>query len=165
MTNIIFSHGKESGPQGSKILAMSKVAESLGFTCQSIDYRGLEDPMSRVAKCKSLVSRLKDAQILVGSSMGGYVSTAVASELEVRSLFVLAPAFGMSGYPALITPTCPIEIIHGWRDEVVPVENSIHFAQEASATLHLIDGDHRLTTQIDSICSIFRLFLENYALS
>ena len=89
MTDIIFSHGKESGPQGSKILAMAKVAESLGFTCQSIDYCGLEDPMSRVAKCKSVVSRLKDAPILVGSSMGGYVSTAVArlgSNSGVRTL-------------------------------------------------------------------------------
>lgn len=165
MTSIVFSHGKESGPQGSKILAMSKVAASLGFSHQSIDYQGLDDPISRIAKCKNVVSHLADAPILVGSSMGGYVSTAVASELRVRSLFVLAPAFGMSGYPDLITPACPIEIIHGWSDEVVPVENSIRFAQEACATLHLIDGDHRLTAQIGSICAIFRLFLESYALS
>ena len=91
MTSIVFSHGKESGPQGSKILAMSKVAASLGFSHQSIDYQGLDDPISRIAKCKNVVSHLADAPILVGSSMGGYVSTAVASELRVRSLFVLAP--------------------------------------------------------------------------
>ena len=165
MTSIIFSHGKESGPRGSKIRAMSEVATSLGFNCQSLDYRGLDDPTARVERCKDTISGVSEAPILVGSSMGGYVSVAVASELPVKSLFVLAPAFGMNGYPMLATPTCPIEIIHGWHDEVVPVENSIAFAQRASATLHLINGDHRLTAQINYICRIFRIFLNGQSCS
>ena len=36
-------------------------------------------------------------------------------------------------------------------DDVVPVENSIRFARESSASLLLIDGDHRLTANIDVI--------------
>jgi len=41
MTTVIFSHGKESGPWGSKITTMSKVAEQLGFRVESIDYQDL----------------------------------------------------------------------------------------------------------------------------
>ena len=162
MPIILFSHGKESGPQGDKILAMSDVGTHLGFECHSIDYRGLDDPEARVAKLKKLVENFTEPPILVGSSMGGYVSTAVASELPVKSLFVLAPAFGIPGYPALSIPPCAVEIVHGWRDEVVPVQHSIHFAEAMSATLHLVNSDHRLTDQINYICALFGVFLEGY---
>jgi hypothetical protein len=33
----------------------------------------------------------------------------------------------------------------------VPVENSIRFVSKCSATLHVVDGDHRLTANIDQI--------------
>ena len=51
-------------------------------------------------------------------------------------------------------------IIHGLRDEVVPVENSIRFAQEHSTELHLIDGDHSLNDQLPKIEMLFGLFLD-----
>lgn len=36
---VVFSHGKESGPWGSKIQALAKVAERLGGDVISVDYR------------------------------------------------------------------------------------------------------------------------------
>ena len=36
---VIFSHGKESGPWGSKIRALADVAERLGAQVMSVDYR------------------------------------------------------------------------------------------------------------------------------
>jgi hypothetical protein len=36
---IIFSHGKESGPNGSKIQLLSGVARKLGYRTHSVDYR------------------------------------------------------------------------------------------------------------------------------
>lgn len=68
-------------------------------------------------------------------------------------LFVLAPAYYMEGYEDLTPPPpdMPICIVHGWRDDIVPVDNSIRFARQCRATLHLVDGDHRLTANIDDI--------------
>jgi len=54
----------------------------------------------------------------------------------------------------------PICIVHGWSDDIVPVENSIRFARQCSASLHLIDGDHRLTDNIEEIIGYFRKFIE-----
>jgi len=76
-------------------------------------------------------------------------------------MFLLAPAFFMPGYEEYtpVPARCPIEIVHGWNDTVVPPQNSIRFAQQYRATLHLIDSDHRLTANIDEICQLFELFL------
>src|SRR6266851_3076515 len=95
---VVFSHGKESGPWGSKITAMAAVVRDLGLAVESIDYRGLDDPSARVRKLVGAGLDLKDPVVLVGSSMGGYVSAAAASELGARGLFLLAPAFYMAGY-------------------------------------------------------------------
>ena len=44
MTTVIFSHGQESGPWGTKIRAMADLAKSMGCAVQSIDYQGIADP-------------------------------------------------------------------------------------------------------------------------
>jgi pimeloyl-ACP methyl ester carboxylesterase len=103
-----------------------------------------------------------DQLVLVGSSMGGHVATAAAAETGAAGLFVLAPAYYMEGYEELtpLPPSMPISIVHGWHDDVVPVENSIRYARECAATLHIVNGDHRLTANIDEINDYLRLFIE-----
>jgi hypothetical protein len=49
--------------------------------------------------------------------------------------------------------------VHGWRDDVVPVENSIRWARERGAALHVLDSDHRLEDQIGVIGHLLRDFL------
>ena len=49
--------------------------------------------------------------------------------------------------------------MHGWRDDVVPVENSIRFAREYGATLHVLDTDHRMQDRIREIGYYFEYFL------
>src|ERR1700710_3032760 len=44
VNTVVFSHGKESGPWGSKITAMAAVARGLDLEVESVDYRGMEDP-------------------------------------------------------------------------------------------------------------------------
>ena len=153
MTTVIFSHGQESGPWGTKIRAMADLARELGCEADSIDYQGIADPSERVAKLINEVQDIDDKLILVGSSMGGHVATAAAEKLGAAALFVLAPAYYMPGFEDLTPPPpgMPFTIVHGWRDDVVPVENSIRYAGECRATLHVIDGDHRLTDNIDEI--------------
>ena len=99
--------------------------------------------------------------MLVGSSMGGYVSAAAASLIKPQALFLLAPAFYMPGYEQY-TPqdvVCPTVIVHGWHDDIVPVDSSIRWAREHRSALHLLDSDHRLEDQIEAICLLLRGFL------
>jgi hypothetical protein len=49
--------------------------------------------------------------------------------------------------------------VHGWHDDIVPVENSIRWAREHRATLHVLDSNHRLEDQIPAICRLLRDFL------
>ena len=159
---VVFSHGKESGPWGSKITAMAETASSLGAQVESVDYRGMEDPGARVDKLIAEGRRLAAPLVLVGSSMGGHVSAAAALELMPAGLFLLAPAFYMPGFEQY-TPKgsrVPTAIVHGWHDDIVPVEHSIRWAREQSATLHVLDSAHRLEDQILLICALLRQFLE-----
>jgi len=159
---IYFSHGKESGPWGTKIRAMAEMVRGVGCTAVSIDYQGIPDPAERVDKLLSECAAIEDRIVLVGSSMGGHVATAAADKVGAAGLFVLAPAYYMEGYENLTPPPprLPICIVHGWNDDIVPVENSIRFARACAATLHLVDGDHRLTTNIDEINEYLRSFLQ-----
>ena len=161
MTTVIFSHGQESGPWGSKIRSMSERVKGLGCEVDSIDYQGIADPSERVAKLLRECADISDPLILVGSSMGGHVATAGADALGAAGLFVLAPAYYMEGYEDLSPPPprMPICIVHGWHDDIVPVENSIRFARECAATLHVVDGDHRLTENIDEINEYLEKFI------
>lgn len=155
MTTVIFSHGQESGPWGTKIKAMAAMVEGLSCSADSIDYQGMPDPAERVEKLVGACEDIDDTLILVGSSMGGHVATAAAERVNAAGLFVLAPAYYMEGYEELTPPppAIPTCIVHGWHDDVVPADNSIRFARDCKAELHLIDGDHRLTDNIEEICA------------
>jgi pimeloyl-ACP methyl ester carboxylesterase len=162
MTMVVFSHGQESGPWGTKINAMAQTVRSLGCNADSVDYRGIADPTERVNKLIEYCEPLDDTLILVGSSMGGHVATAAADRVGAAGLFVLAPAFYMAEFEAVTppAPAMPMAIVHGWNDDIVPVENSIRYASECRATLHLVDGDHRLTANIDEINHYLTRFVQ-----
>ena len=94
--------------------------------------------MTRARGSKSSSPSPRDyspAPVLVGSSLGGHVSAAAAARCSRAALFLLAPAFYMPGFEAY-TPqdvACPTAIVHGWHDDIVPVENSIRWAREHGA--------------------------------
>jgi alpha/beta superfamily hydrolase len=158
---VVFSHGKESGPWGRKITAMAALARNLGSAVESVDYRGLDDPGARVEKLVTVAARVSAPMVLVGSSLGGHVAAAAVARVRPRGVFLLAPAFYMPGFEAY-TPqgvSCPATIVHGWHDDIVPVENSIRWAREHRATLHVLDSDHRLEDRIEVICSLLQTFL------
>jgi len=159
---VVFSHGKESGPWGVKITRLANVAGSLGFSVLSVDYSSTVDPEERVRMLLGEVPPSDIPLVLVGSSMGGYVSTLASQDLLPNGLFLMAPAFYLPGYAEQDPVPCAgmTEIIHGWKDDIVPVESSINFAREHGATLHLIDGDHTLVSHLGLIVELFRAFLD-----
>ncbi len=158
---IFFSHGKESGPWGSKIKTLASIADASGCTVDSIDYTDLADPDLRVDRLVSILQSEKEEYLLVGSSMGGYVSLVAAEQVNPQGIFLLAPALYIQGYKrqTYSVENQHIEIVHGWSDDVIPPEHSIRFAQHANCTLHLIDGDHRLNSAIDYVGALFRQFV------
>lgn len=102
-----------------------------------------------------------DNLILVGSSMGGYVSTMATRTLRVRGLFLMAPAFYMPGYAVqdLAGVADHTAVVHGWNDEVIPIDHSIRFCQLQKADLHILDSDHRLNSVLPELGCIFDRFL------
>jgi alpha/beta superfamily hydrolase len=158
---VVFSHGKESGPWGKKITAMAALVRELGLAAESVDYRGIDDPALRVEKLTAVAKEVSAPVVLVGSSLGGHVAATAAQRVQPRGIFLMAPAFYMPGFEAY-TPQdvrCPTAIVHGWHDAIVPVENSIRWAREHQAALHLLNSDHRLEDQIEAICTLLKAFL------
>ena len=160
---VIFSHGQESGPWGIKIRAMADAVKRIGCSADSVDYQGIADPARRVDKLIGYCKDIGTPILLVGSSMGGPVAPAAADTVNAGGRCVLAPAYYMPVYEELTpsAPKMPFSIVHGWHDDIVPVDNSIRFARESHATLHIVDGDHRLTANIDEICDLLVRFVES----
>ncbi len=158
---VVFSHGKDSGPWGLKISTLADVARAEGYEVQSVDYRGIDSPAARVDTLIEFCKTLSGELVLVGSSLGGYVATEAAALLHGRGLFLMAPALYVEGLPALRgqRPDCPVAIVHGWRDQVVPVAHSVRFAEENRAVLHVLDDEHQLHGTLRQIKALFEYFL------
>jgi predicted esterase len=157
-----FVHGKESGPWGSKITYLAEIAHANGCDVESLDYSGMDDPQARADKLVAACADHNRPLILVGSSMGGWVATAASNQVKPTGLFLLAPAFYLPGYPD-VSPLCPaanIEVVHGWRDDVIPYANSVRFGYQQHCIVHLVDDDHRLGGTLEIIGDHFNSFLQ-----
>lgn len=162
---IVFSHGKESGPWGRKIKKLAAVAQEMGFAIESIDYTNMDAPDERLNKLVTYLDAQQEPCILVGSSMGGYVSLVAHSRTvgTVKGLFLMAPALYMQGYSEQhYHCDVPITIVHGRDDKVIPYDNSMRFTLQNNAMLHLVEGDHRLNGALMEIECLFMRFLMPY---
>ena len=151
----VFAHGKESGPWGTKITRLAAVARARNFDVLSPDYSRTPDPKERVAQLLELAPRARTL-VLVGSSMGGYVSAMVCAELQPKALFLMAPALYFPGWGEEPVGCPPATVVvHGWRDDVVPLEASLRFARPRGAALHLLDSGHTLNDQLETLALLF----------
>ena len=158
---VILSHGQESGPDATKVTTLALIAERLGWASQRPDYRGIASP---IARRDHLLARMRVAGgriVLVGSSMGAFVSGLASLEAPVAGLFLLAPPISLGAeWPTFEIAKVPCAIVHGWRDELIPASDVVAFAQARGATLHLVDDEHRLATHVDACAAWFRQFLD-----
>jgi predicted esterase len=161
--HVIFSHGKESGPWGTKIRTLADIAKRHGHDVDSIDYTSILNPDKRVDKLLEILANITGPVILVGSSMGGYVSLVASERCNCEGIFLLAPALYMPDYKkqSYVSTASTICIVHGTSDDVIPYQHSDKYALESGCTLHLIEGDHRLNSSLDEVCEIFDTFLLN----
>ena len=158
---VYFSHGKESGPWGTKIKRLAAMAEDMGCAVESVDYTDTMDPDLRVERLLAVLAEENDDFVLVGSSMGGYVSLVASESVSAEAIFLMAPALYIPGYKKqeYHSRCSHIEIVHGWSDDVIPPEHSIRYAKEASCALHLIGGDHALNGSLEFVAGLFEGFL------
>lgn len=157
---VCFAHGKESGPWGTKITRLAEVAKARGFEVMSPDYRTTMDPHERV---KMLLQLDPKAQrlVLVGSSMGAYVSAMACETLKPDALFLMAPALYFPGWdeePRGIPARCCV--VHGRGDDIVPIERAERFATRNGSELHLLHSDHGLNDQLPILSRLLERMLD-----
>jgi alpha/beta superfamily hydrolase len=157
----LFSHGKDSEPWNEKNLCLAEVAKQQAYAVESIDYRNTNNPSERLKMLLAFDLSAYQNVVLIGSSMGGYISTVASPIIKPQGLFLLAPAFYLRGYPETeFQPPVNTFVVHGWQDEIVPVENAWRFSQKHRCHLQLLDADHRLISVLPEIEILFASFLQ-----
>ncbi len=157
----ILSHGFESGPDATKVSALAEAAEVLGWTFERPDYTDLDaqHDISELGNVPARIERLlglaQEAArhgplVLAGSSLGAYISGLVSLQVPVVGLFLMAPPIRMGTAHPLDAAPVPTSIIHGWRDELIPADEVIMWAQARRDRLVMVDDAHRLTEHVES---------------
>ncbi len=152
---VCFAHGKESGPWGTKINYLAAIAKQNGWDVMSPDYRHTQDPKARVNHLLEL-NPAAERLVLVGSSMGGYVAAMACKTLSPQGCLLMAPALYFDGWDEE-PEGCPPDtvVVHGWHDDVVPVDVAIRFARARKAALHILNSGHTLTDQLPALGQYF----------
>ena len=157
----ILSHGFESGPDATKVTALADVAERLGWTHERPDYTDLDarrevsslgDVVARLDRLRSLAqaAAARGPVVLAGSSLGAYIAGRISLEVPVRGLFLMAPPIRMGSAHPLDAAAVPTSIIHGWRDELIPADEVVMWAQVRRDRLLMVDDSHRLSEHVES---------------
>jgi surfactin synthase thioesterase subunit len=108
-----------------------------------------------------LAPRAEQTLVLVGSSMGGYVSAMACTALHPRGLLLLAPALYFPGFdeePADIPSIA--HVVHGRDDDIVPLERAERFSRTHAAVLHVLPGGHTLNEHLPGLARIFEWVLD-----
>jgi len=143
---ILWLHGKESGPFGSKYHALIDA----GFDVVAPDLQDL----SLEARVAKVIPELQSRPFVVGSSMGGITAVLAARAYggPLPGLLLCAPAFRLSIEPlSALGLKSPVTIIHGRRDDLVPIEDAREYARQHGATLVEVDDGHRLAESLERI--------------
>jgi predicted peptidase len=143
---ILFLHGLESGPHGSKYQALNEIFGAV----LAPDCTGVKDESERMKIIQNDISREDEQFLVVGSSMGGLMALLLQKENpeRVAGLVLCAPAIHRSAAENLdLNHLPPTIVIHGTRDEVVPLEASRPFGKR----LIEVDDDHRLSNSMPEI--------------
>jgi len=171
IATVVFSHGHESSPGSRKIVELAPIAEHAGFAVEAIDYRDLrDDPLGRRDRLIARIDELAGPAVLAGSSLGGWVSMAAAEARDVAGLWLMAPALFLEDrveggvIPERYAPRTEHALaVHGWRDDTIPWRNSLKFAEDFGAALHLVDDGHSLEHSIGLMQRLFDEFLQRLA--
>lgn len=132
---ILFLHGLESKPGGTK----AKTLEKAGHTVfnPALPKDSLEESIEIAQK----VVDDKSPDLVVGSSRGGAVGSAI--DKKGAKLILIAPAWKLYG----VTPRVDSNttVLHCPTDDIVPIEHSIELAEKTGATVIECGTCHRMS--------------------
>ena len=164
---VILSHGSDSGPDATKVSALAKIAEGIGWQTQRPDFRE-EDQLGHAGSVQPRVEKLVAAAqgatqplVLAGSSMGAFVSGLASLQVRCAGVFLIAlptmiprwsQRFDMANVPAML--------VHGFNDELCPVTAAAQLASARGIPSFLLPDDHRLANHVELIGKQFRMFLQ-----
>jgi len=166
MPMIIFAHGMEGSPNGSKIRSL----RNAGFEVLAPNFQGmpLEQRVNLLQKvCEQQGEK---AVVLAGSSYGGLAASIVAMRMPdaFRGLLLCAPALHLDEPPidnetVLIAPKgMRTAIIHGIDDDIVPLSCSIEYAERSRddiVVFNQVKDGHRLAESHNEIISAAKLLI------
>lgn len=142
-TRLIFLHGLESSSQGEKAVRLRSLFPGISTP----DFTG--SLAERMAQLYPILGD-KTGWTIIGSSFGGLIGALFTCQhpQQVRKLILLAPALTLPEFAGrLPAPVAvPTVVIHGTRDDVVPLEAVRELAEKVflNLTYHVVDDDHRL---------------------
>jgi hypothetical protein len=98
--------------------------------------------------------------VLVGFSFGAFIQTRVAKRVAVHRLVLVAPPSGLvGGGRSYVTENVPADsiVIHGERDETVPLANVFDWARPQELPIIVVPGaDHFFHRRLHLITSIVK---------
>ena len=149
-SHLLFIHGSESNNQTYKATILRRIFPGIVVP----DFTGpLEE---RMAQLKAVIGDTSGWTI-IGSSLGGLMATLFAVEHpgQVRKLVLLAPALTLPIFSENLPEplSIPTIIIHGTRDDIVPLEPVRELAKRIfdKLTYHVVEDDHRLHMTAESL--------------
>lgn len=145
---LLFLHGLESGPYGTKYQALS---DAFGEVI-SPDCSGISDPQQRLQIILAALQGVEGPFLVIGSSMGGLMALLLqqAAPERVAGMLLCAPALHRPAAEGLTAKQLPPTlIIHGVRDQVVPISSSRKFGTK----LIEVNDDHSLKNSLELIIS------------
>lgn len=165
--HIILSHGSDSSPQATKVSALARTAEVLGWSTERPDYgdcdaRGLAGSvMPRIERLVGCMQAAKAPPLLVGSSMGAFVSGLASLRAPCAGLFLMALPTAIPGHgePFDMARDVPSMLVHGHADDVCPPEPVLAFARARGVPCLMVADSHRLAGHLETVTGQFRLFL------
>jgi pimeloyl-ACP methyl ester carboxylesterase len=141
-TQLVFLHGLESGPHGSKYQALRNLDPDI----ISPDCTGISDISKRLKVIENSLAGV-ERMVIVGSSFGGLTTVLFAQKHRARvaGCLLCAPALPKAAPETIAWLPAKTIILHGTRDEVVPFQSSLEFSERHGVRLVEVDDDHRLS--------------------
>ena len=159
---LVFLHGKESGPAGSKSKALAEACQAAGAGFWAPDFQAWPEPAGRLQAALSMQPRQYPGQklIVAGSSLGGYLALRLAQAWKPQAMLLMAPAVGMQGYPDPASPpapSCPCFVCAGLQDETVCPDNIRLWASRSALPPNVLfcPDTHRLGNSLPLILDMF----------
>lgn len=156
---VVAFHGFESFKDSPKYILMGEEFQRRGYTFIRFDFRGcgetpgdkydLEGRISDAISVYNYAKKLSDRIYFIGSSLGGAIAILLGE--HAMGVVALCPPFTDIGEYKMVSALSknpPILIIHGDKDEVVPIEEGkkiFELARPPKEFFEVTNGDHRFS--------------------